>query len=78
MSETITLDAVLDLASRLSRADKIRLVERVRPQIDNDESGGQARPKRNLMELRGLGKEIWQGVDVDAYIDELRDDWDRD
>ena len=25
--------------------------------------------------LRGLGKEIWAGVDVNKYIDNLRDDW---
>lgn len=25
--------------------------------------------------MRGLGKEVWQGVDVNQYIDELREDW---
>ena len=25
----------------------------------------------------GLGKETWKGVDVDKYIDELRNEWDR-
>lgn len=76
MGEAITLDAVLDLASRLTVVDKIRLIERVAPQIE--EEVGERRPRRrNLMELHGLGKEIWQGVDVDAYIDELRDEWDQ-
>ena len=28
-----------------------------------------------LLELRGLGKEIWKGVDADKYVDELRGDW---
>jgi len=26
--------------------------------------------------LRGLGKEIWEGIDPAKYIAELRDDWD--
>lgn len=29
-------------------------------------------PKRSLSELQGLGKEIWQGVDAQEYINELR------
>ena len=36
------------------------------------------RPEERLsiLDLEGLGKEIWQGVDVRRYIDELRDEWD--
>ncbi len=30
------------------------------------------KPKRSLSELQGLGKEIWQGVDAQEYINELR------
>jgi hypothetical protein len=29
-----------------------------------------------LMRLRGLGKEIWEGIDADAYVRELREGWD--
>ena len=29
-------------------------------------------PKRSLKELQGLGKEIWEGVDAQEYINELR------
>jgi len=31
-----------------------------------------------LDELRGLGREIWAGVDVQEYIDSERDSWDSD
>ena len=34
-------------------------------------------PKRRLSELRGLGKEAWQGIDANAYVDDLRSGWDR-
>jgi hypothetical protein len=33
--------------------------------------------ERDIMELRGLGKEIWQGVDAQEYVNRLRDEWDR-
>jgi hypothetical protein len=36
-----------------------------------------ARPKHNIMEFRGFAKELWQGVDVEKYIDEERNSWDR-
>ncbi len=34
------------------------------------------RPKRRITELRGLGKEIWEGIDAQAYVNELRAEWD--
>ena len=34
-------------------------------------------PRRSLSELRGLGKEIWQGVDAQEYINEIRNEWDK-
>lgn len=34
--------------------------------------------ERSILELEGLGAEIWRGVDAQQYIDELRDEWERD
>jgi hypothetical protein len=31
----------------------------------------------SLMELEGLGKEIWAGEDAQAYVNRLRDEWSR-
>ena len=33
------------------------------------------KPKRSIMELEGLGKEIWQGVDAQAYVNQERASW---
>ena len=33
--------------------------------------------KRQLTELRGLGKEIWGGMDAQEYVNEMRDEWDQ-
>jgi len=32
--------------------------------------------KQSILELEGLGKEVWAGIDPRQYIDELRDEWD--
>jgi hypothetical protein len=37
----------------------------------------QERRDRSIMELHGLGAEIWQGIDAQQYVNELRDEWDR-
>ena len=33
--------------------------------------------KRSLLELRGLGKEIWEGIDAAEYVKQERDSWER-
>lgn len=34
-------------------------------------------PERSLLELEGLGADIWQGVDAQTYVDQLRAEWDQ-
>ncbi len=34
-------------------------------------------PKHSIMELHGIGKEAWAGVDVQQYLNEMRDEWDK-
>lgn len=34
-------------------------------------------PRRSITELHGLGKEIWEGVDAQYYVEQLRDEWER-
>ncbi|MFN4180996.1 MAG: hypothetical protein ACK4I8_11825 [Armatimonadota bacterium] len=33
------------------------------------------KPKRSIMELHGLGAEIWKGIDAQEYVNELRREW---
>ena len=65
-------EEVLDQARKLSLVDQARLVEAlselVRARI-------QAWPKHSVHELKGLGKELWQGIDVEKYIEEERNSW---
>lgn len=35
-----------------------------------------AESSRSIMDLHGLGKEIWEGVDAQDYVDGLRQEWD--
>jgi endonuclease III len=33
------------------------------------------RSMHSLMELKGLGKELWRSIDVEAYLKQERDSW---
>lgn len=44
--------------------------------IENDLAKAKSEKlKRSLFELEGLGKEIWNGIDAQKYVDEIRNDW---
>lgn len=53
--------------------EKLRLIARVSSDLVEPEI---KKPKRSIMELHGLGKEIWEGIDAQEYVNELRNEWD--
>jgi hypothetical protein len=44
-----------------------------------DASSGMGKPGRgrSLLELEGLGAELWQRIDAQKYVDQLRSEWDQ-
>lgn len=32
--------------------------------------------RRSILELRGLGKELWKGIDAAEHVERERDSWD--
>jgi hypothetical protein len=74
MSETITLDQVLETSEQLSVPDQLRLIsllaQRLRGHVDE---GGEP---VDLLSTLGLGAEIWQEIDTDVYIEQERSSWD--
>lgn len=61
----------------LSHQERKELLEVLVDTFTVPDSNVTSEPKRSLRELRGLGKEIWAGIDAQQYIDEQRNDWDR-
>ena len=56
-------------------ADQLRLIALMSQQLAR--SSFQQRPlnTRSLLELEGLGADIWNGVDAQDYVNALRDEW---
>ena len=36
---------------------------------------GRRKPQRSILELEGLGKETWQGIEAQEYVDQERSAW---
>jgi hypothetical protein len=52
--------------------DQLRLLEDLVKLIRQQTT---TQPKHSILELRGLGKEIWQGMDAQTYVNQERDAW---
>lgn len=68
------LTEILPLVEQLSLEEKLQLIEHVAHDLQQKP---QPTPPLSWKRARGLGKEIWEGVDVDRYIDDLRNEWER-
>jgi len=55
--------------------EQLKLVELIARKIARGRDATK-HPKRSIMELHGLGAEIWEGIDAQEYVNELRKEWD--
>jgi hypothetical protein len=65
---------LLQQAKSLTPEEQLKLVEDlsilIRQQLKMT-----SKSKRNILELRGLGKEIWVNIDAQEYVNQERDSW---
>lgn len=64
---------LLESVTLLSQQEKVELLAEIANQLRADSRKGK---KRSIMELEGLGKEIWAGIDAQEYVNRERDSWD--
>ena len=56
--------------------ERIRLVEIAARDLAQPQELMADIPNRSIMELHGLGADIWKGIDAQEHVNELRDEWD--
>ena len=72
----MTLEALMHEIRALPVDERKRLLDLIADTLP--ESVRQAGEKQHdIMEFRGLGAEIWQGIDAQEYVNRLRDEWDK-
>ncbi len=72
MEKTITLGEILDLVAQLSVVDKVRLIERVAPQIEKELSVKQSTPRKSL---RGLCADLGPAPSAEEIDEVRREEW---
>ena len=63
----LTVEDIIAAAAQLTESERRRLVEAL--------TASENAPPRSITELRGHGKQIWQGQDAQKYVDQERDSW---
>lgn len=69
MSMQSNLEALIEAARHLTPEDQERLVKALLPPSGSSQ-------QHRITEMRGLGKELWQEVDAQEYLNAERNSWD--
>ena len=56
----------------LPREQQRLLLDVLRNQLENVDDNGHT---HSILDLHGLGKEIWQDIDAEEYVRKLRGEW---
>ncbi len=60
----------------LMPVERLQLIKLITDDLVEHPTEVVEKPKRSIMELRGLGKEIWENIDPQEYVNGLRKEWD--
>lgn len=72
-SKIITLGEVLYASEQLSPADQLRLISLLSQRLHHEMDQGDE--PVDILSLTGLGAELWQEIDVAAYLEQERASW---
>jgi hypothetical protein len=73
----MTLAEIVEQAKGLSQQEQKELIKLLVDALAVTESSeGELQREHRFSDLRGLGAEVWQGMDAQEYVDELRNNWD--
>ncbi len=70
-----TLDEVIDLSQRLSPSDQLRLISQLSEQLSDVVTDWDEIERIDMLSMVGVGADLWQSIDVDAYLDQERASW---
>lgn len=72
MATTTAQDVYEQHVKLLSPAERLRLAVLMMQELAQAVDAGDIKPQRSIMELHGLGAEIWEGIDAQEYVNQLR------
>lgn len=73
IAEKATYQRVMNEVASLAPSEQLELLEGIAALLRSTLS---IHPKRNILELKGLGANIWRGVRAQEYVNQERAAWD--
>jgi len=72
MAQTVKIDHIVSQIELLDYDNKINILEKVLGMIKNSRGNDKS---QSILNLKGLGKDIWTSIDVDDYLKTERESW---
>ncbi len=63
---------ILEEVEKLNHAEQLRLLEQIAVLIRNKTT---IKTTRSILEIQGMGKDVWKNIDAQKYVDKERDSW---
>ena len=63
---------ILEEVGKLNQTEQLRLLEQIIVLIRNKTT---MKTRRSILEIQGMGKDVWKNVDAQKYVDKERDSW---
>jgi len=70
----MSLETIIEQTETLSPDEISELIKILADKLVN--LSQKTTKKHHLIELAGLGAEIWEGIDAQEYVNQLRSEWD--
>lgn len=67
----MTYAEVVSEIYQLSPAERLSLIEVIHTSLENHDDSEEL----SILDLEGVGAEIWQGIDAQEYVNALREEW---
>ena len=72
MTDKNKIKHILKQIDELNLTQKKNIIKHIHSSIKNKEN---IKNRRLLLELEGLGEDLWRGIDVEKYINTERNSW---
>jgi hypothetical protein len=68
----VTIESVYQEINTLTLREKMLIVSKILAEIPGNMITGK---KVSIMDIRGVGKDVWEGKDAQEYVNGERDSW---
>jgi predicted transposase YdaD len=62
----------LEEVEKLNQTEQLRLLEQIAVLIRNKTT---MKNRRSILEIQGMGKDVWRNIDAQKYVNKERDSW---